>query len=1060
MNEIERPEGVEEQLRASREQLEVILQGVADGITVLDPQGRMLYANDAAARLIGFDSVEELTGAAPGEVLGRFEVLDEDRRPLDTTQLPGRRALLGERVQEVPLCWRTLASGEERWSMVSATPVLDADGGVRFAITIFRDITERRRSEQAMRFIAQASELLSSSLDVDATLTTLTGLLVPALADWCIVDMLEADGTIRQLAVAHRDPERMDLVRELRRRFPPDWSKPHPITRVLATGRAEVAAHVTERSYPLTEPNDPENLRILVALGLRSHIVVPLVSKGRTLGALSLIYGESDRHYGDDDLALVQEIARRAAVAVENAQLHHASEVAAERLEFQRSLLEAQTEASIEGILVTTFDRRIVSINERYQAVWGLPEDVTASGSHEAVLEVAAPKARDPQAHLDRIDYLYEHPEEVALDTVELADGRTFERFSRPIGGPGAFYGRVWFYRDMTAQKRAEAAQRFLSDATNALNASLDYERTLAQVARLAVPGLTEACMIYLREGNGEIHRVGMAHAGAEAVLERLEGLRIDPDAEGGVSAVLRDGQPQLIPDADPTTFSSDVDQPEVLAALLEPFGLRSWICVPISADGDVVGAFALASSSHRFTEADLELAVELARRASLAIQNARLYLAAQETRDRLEFLAEASAVLSSSLDFEHTLAAVARLAVPTLADWCGVDVVSDSGEIQEVAVAHVDPAKVALAHEFRERYPRPDAPGGSAHVVRTGEASLTPLVTDEMLQAAAQDEEHLQMMRALGLASIMILPLNARGKTLGALTLVSSNPARQFDQGDLAFAGDLARRAAMAVDNARLYRERSRIAETLQHSLLPPTLPDIPGFQVAARYYPATEGTEVGGDFYDLFQTAEDRWSIVIGDVCGKGVDAAALTGLTRYTVRATALQRDEPQHVLSALNDTILAEELEGRFCTVIYGSLHTDGGDALLTLTCAGHPLPLVIRASGQIETVGHPGTLLGVLPQVVLRDHTVRLEPGDAVVLFTDGITERRRDAELFGEAGLRAALAQHAGEPADRLAERIERAVLDFGEGGPRDDMALLVLKRLSRREGREAARAR
>ncbi len=766
------PQDIREQLSASREQLEVILSGVADGITVQDPRGKLLYANDAAATLIGFETAAELLATPIPELMKRFEVIGEDGKPLPIEDLPGRRALLGERVEGVLLGYRIVDVGEERWSLVSATPVLDARGQVRFAINIFRDVTERRRTEQALRFLAQAGELLSSSLDVDSTLTTLTGLLVPAVADWCIVDMLEPDGTIRQLAVAHRDPERMELIRELRRRFPPDWTQPHPITRVLATGQPEIASHITERTYPLTAAHDPENRRILETLGLRSHIVVPLVSKGRTLGALSLISGESGRRYGDDDLALVEEIARRAAVAVENAQLYRASEDAARR----------------------------------------------------------------------------------------EAEGR----------------------------------------------------------ARL------------------------------DTLLTELQHL-------------LRE---------------------------------------------------------------------------------------TEEQRERMAFLAEASTVLAGSLNYERTLQAVARLAVPQLADWCAVDVVTDAGEIEHVAVAHVDPEKVELAYEFRRRYPvKLDAPNATAEVIRNGGPLILNDIPDELLVEGAIDVGHLAMMRALEIRSFMILPLIMRGRTIGALTMVNSTPGRGFDEDDLDFAGHIARRAATAVENARLFRERSHIAETLQQSLLPPELPVIPGFQVAASYHPAAEGVDVGGDFYDLFQTGEGRWSIVIGDVCGKGVDAAVLTGLTRYTVRATALQRPESADVITALNDAVLLERGESKFCTVVYANLDTAAGGARLAVTCAGHPAPLLIRAGGAIEPVGEPGTLLGVLERAEVQEVITDLEPGDVVVFYTDGIVERRREDEQFGEERLAELVRGLVDQPAERIAAAVERAVLEFGEGGPRDDMAVLVLKR-------------
>ncbi|MBI4259919.1 MAG: PAS domain S-box protein, partial [Actinobacteria bacterium] len=210
-----------EEVQRSRDQLDVILRGVADGITVQDPSGQLVFANDAAARAIGFSTAEELMATPVADVMRRFEVMDEDGNPLPLEELPGRRALKGETDVGRVLRFRVRATGEERWSMVKASPILGPDGSVPMALNIFHDITEAKLAEHAERFLGESSALLSSSLDLERTLTTLTTLAVPALADWCIVDMAQEDGSIRQLAVAHADPEKAELARELRRRYPP-----------------------------------------------------------------------------------------------------------------------------------------------------------------------------------------------------------------------------------------------------------------------------------------------------------------------------------------------------------------------------------------------------------------------------------------------------------------------------------------------------------------------------------------------------------------------------------------------------------------------------------------------------------------------------------------------------------------------------------------------------------------------------------------------------------------------------------------------------------------------
>src|SRR5918994_5277084 len=282
-------------------------------------------------------------------------------------------------------------------------------------------------------------------------------------------------------------------------------------------------------------------------------------------------------------------------------------------------------------------------------------------------------------------------------------------------------------------------------------------------------------------------------------------------------------------------------------------------------------------------------------------------------------FLAQIGATLSSSLDYRATLASVARLAVPHLADWCAIDIVEEDGSLERLAVEHEDPQKVQLAHELQEHYPPdPEAPQGVLRVVRSGQSEFYPDITDEMIVAAARDAEHLRLMREIGFASLIFVPLVARGRTLGVITLVSAESGRRYREADVELAEELARHAALAVANARLYRGRVQVARTLQEGLLPSRLPEVPGVEVGLRYVSAGE-VDVGGDFYDLFDTRRadqngcsepsSSWGIVIGDVVGKGAEAAAMLAFARYTIRALATRESCPSTVLSGLNEAMLA-------------------------------------------------------------------------------------------------------------------------------------------------------
>lgn len=418
--------------------------------------------------------------------------------------------------------------------------------------------------------------------------------------------------------------------------------------------------------------------------------------------------------------------------------------------------------------------------------------------------------------------------------------------------------------------------------------------------------------------------------------------------------------------------------------------------------------------------------------------------------RRRLALLAAAGPTLSASLDYEETLEGITRLVVPELADWCLLDIVEEDGRVNQLAFVHADPQKENLLRKLLEhrRFGERD-PGGVAEVLRTGRSLLFADVSDPILQDRAMSAEQLEVLRELEPRSAMSVPLLARGRILGAITLVSSGPEPRYDEEDLLLAENLAYRCALAVDNARLYRDRSEIARILQRSLLPPHLPEPPGVEVGAEYLPVGEANEVGGDFYDLINIAEDGWVVVIGDARGKGAEAAAVTALVRYTIRAVTLKVDRPSEVLTALNEAMLQQLPEDRFCTVACVRLEPEDGSpgVGLDVSRAGHPPPLVVRSDGSVQEVGCSGRVLGVFPDAELQDTPLRLMPGEALVLYTDGVTEARSpDGEFFGEERLRALLRSCAGLEAGAFASRIKGVVLEFQEGYPRDDLAILVLR--------------
>jgi PAS domain S-box-containing protein len=414
---------------------------------------------------------------------------------------------------------------------------------------------------------------------------------------------------------------------------------------------------------------------------------------------------------------------------------------------------------------------------------------------------------------------------------------------------------------------------------------------------------------------------------------------------------------------------------------------------------------------------------------------------AAKRSSLRMEFLARVSQVLASSLDYQETLRNVAGLAVPHIADWCGVDLFDEEGEREPVAVAHIDPGKLEMAERLRAFEPEQlDPDQGLGLVRRSGEPVLYNDINDELLAEAAVDEEHLALLRAVGMRAVLMVPMVGRTRTIGALTLVSAESGRTFDQGDVEFAGQIAERAALAVENARLYSARSEVARTLQSSLLPEALPELPGWEIATLYRPAGHESEVGGDFYDFWEVEGD-WLMMIGDVTGKGVGAATVTSLVRHTAWAASDFDSRPAGILARV-DRALKRRPSLSVCTALCLRISLGRG----TLASGGHPLPLHLGAHG-VSEVGRHGTLLGAFPAVDWPEVPFQMRPGETLVAFTDGVTDTVGEEEKrFGLSRLKEILADTPNESAMVIRERLVAGLEEFQVGAQVDDTAIVIMR--------------
>jgi PAS domain S-box-containing protein len=409
----------------------------------------------------------------------------------------------------------------------------------------------------------------------------------------------------------------------------------------------------------------------------------------------------------------------------------------------------------------------------------------------------------------------------------------------------------------------------------------------------------------------------------------------------------------------------------------------------------------------------------------------------AEIERARLEFLADIGLRMASSMDYVTTLEEVARAAVPGIADVFVVTVFEPDGRHSPIAIVHADPDRERLARGLVEGGAAGslDLPGVE-DVMRTG--------VHELLETVAPGDDGLAAV--LGLRSSLSVPMKASGRMLGIISLGFADSERRFGSDDLVVATALAARAGLHVDNARLYAERSAIAETLQRSLLPAALPVIPHLEVAAHYRAAGDQNEVGGDYYDLFPSGEGAWTAIIGDVSGKGARAAALTALTRHTLYAAALRDDSPARILAFLDRAMRGRAQTASFSTVLYARLHPTPEATTATIASGGHPPALILRSDGRIEHVEVSGTLVGMLDRPRFEERRIRLEPGDLLLFYTDGATELRRRDLSFGERELQSVLRDHAGASAERVVAAAARRIEELQDGSPRDDVALLALR--------------
>jgi PAS domain S-box-containing protein len=697
-------------------------------------------------------------------------------------------------------------------------------------------------------------------------------LTVPRIADLCVIDLRDENGSIRDVAVVAADETIARDLEALRASYPLDPEGEHPVARVIRSGEPVLLPEMTDALLS-SFAQGSRHAEFMIEHGYRSAAVAPLRARNRTLGALSLLRLGDGIRYRAEDMDLACELARRAALAIDNARLFSDLRRAEQRLE---------------AVLVNLAEA-ITVVDEQGHTIF-------ANQAAADLLQVESPE-----------------------DLMSAEPGAIMPRF-----------------------------------------------------------------LVFDEQGR-------------ELDLEQMPGRRL---------------------------FAGEHPEPLLVRNVVRATGEERWIIVRTSPVTDP-------ETGRMLYAVNVFENITPVKRVQLAES----------------FMAGASRVLASSLDYSQTLQRVARLTVPQLASWCAVDLLNEQGEIERVAVHHPDPAMMELADRLNRDYRlSPDEPSGVPEVIRTGEARVYTDIPPDALAMYARDNKHLELLSAIGATAVILVPMIGARGTIGAITLVSSGEDRKLSEADLPLAERLAHRAGTAVENARLYTERTRIAHTLQKALLPESLPEISGVEVAARYCAAGELNEVGGDFYDVFEHGADRWMLVIGDVCGKGPRAAGVTALARHTLRAAAMSEQSPAEMLATLHRALRRQPIGADLCTVCLVTLEHFMGRARLTVALAGHPPPLLIGADGEVSLVGNHGTLLGVLDPIEVGLTRVELEPGDTLLLYTDGLPDAGVAGGQLGEAAMIELCRKAPRGSLGEMLEHIERAAVDHAEGSLRDDLALLGVR--------------
>lgn len=589
--------------------------------------------------------------------------------------------------------------------------------------------------------------------------------------------------------------------------------------------------------------------------------------------------------------------------------------------------------------------------------------------------------------------------------------------------------------RALALDRSRTANARLLSidQITDAALSRLSFEELLRELpGRIAAAIGCEAVRIFLTDETGEMLEVRGQYGTTGEALARV------PVGRGLAGTISATGKPRII---------NDITRHEVIRPAF-PEHVVSEAGVPLRSGGKVIGVLDVGAGPDRpLTEDDVEILEIAAERIATAIDRSRAYEIERAARQGSELIGMLADIINQPGSLEAQLGRMARLAAETLADCCVITAMSDVGP-PLVVRTHRDPSLTEATEAVALRHPYdPAASHGMAEVIRSGKPEIHTLIDDEYAENIADDLLR-ELCRELELGSAMTVPLPGATGRVGAILLARDRSHEPFSSDDVLLAEDLASRMGAAVESRRAFERHRSTAMTLQRSLLPSSLPTIPGLEIAARYWPASELSEVGGDFYDLIELGEDRWGVMVGDVSGKGVGAAAMTGIARYTARAAVRHGRGPREVLEWVHEAFLAQaRATESYCTAIFGVLERTAASGFrFRFAVGGHPLPILERPGIGCEFVGAPGTVLGLIESVDLTETEVELGNGGSLLIYTDGVTDVPVPDALT-DADLLRLVEGWTSIDASEALDSLDQVLKDrYGEAENRDDTAVLLIR--------------